>query len=263
MPAKRLFFLSVAANCVLLLATVPAVAQSAGVPTRLSVEQQSGTVPAPVALTQQSAGEPPSTPAPPQTPQQSNQLNTAGGSHNAEVSFFVGGLVGGDLVSLLDDGFSLTSTLNNGRTYGGRVGYYSFPLGAEGSFAYSNSGLGLSADLDEVTVKVGARVMYLEANALLILIPGPVQPFLTAGGGLHSYEFLDLAGLGVTKWGWNFGGGLKFNIKRVSLRVDVRDHITQVSAADLNIDDELAELLDVGEQTLHNAEISFGIGFRF
>jgi hypothetical protein len=43
----------------------------------------------------------------------------------------------------------------------------------------------------------------------------------------------------------------------------VRDHITQVSAADLNIDEELAALLGASEQTLHNAEISFGVGFRF
>jgi hypothetical protein len=172
MPAKRLFFLSIASSCALLVAAVPAVAQSASESTSVT--------------------------AAPQTPQPQDQLATGGGSHNGEVSFFVGGLVGGDLVGLLDDGFSLSSTLNNGRTYGGRVGYYSFPLGAEGSFAYSKSGLGLSADLEEVTVKIGARVMYLEANGLLILIPGPVQPFLTAGGGLHSYEFLDLAGLGVS-----------------------------------------------------------------
>jgi hypothetical protein len=198
-----------------------------------------------------------------QTPQSGQALTPVSREHNAEASFFVGGLVGGDLGTFLDEGFSLSSTLQNGRTYGGRVGYYTFPLGAEASFAYSNSGLGITTGFDDATIKIGARVMYLEANGLLILIPGPVQPFLTAGGGLHSYEFLDLAGIKVQKWGWNFGGGIKFNIKRVSLRVDVRDHLTRVSAADLNVDEEVADLLDIGEQSLHNAEISFGIGFRF
>lgn len=182
---------------------------------------------------------------------------------DAEVSFFLGGLIGGDLASILDDGFSLTGTLQNGRTYGGRVGYYPFPLGVEGSFTYSNSGLGLEAELDRARVEIAARVMYFEANAILLLLPGPVQPFLTGGGGIHSYEFVDLAGVQLRKWGLNFGGGLKANIKRVSLRVDVRDHVTQVSTADLNIDDELAELIGVQSQSLHNAELSFGIGVRF
>lgn len=210
---------------------------------------------------------PPPSEAPPAAAQgpQARRPGLAAGNprHNGEVSFFVGGLVGGDLASLVTDGFSLSSTLENGRTYGGRVGYYSFPFGAEGSFAYSNSGLGVTASFDNATIAIAARVMYLEGNALLLLVPGPVQPFLTAGGGLHSYEFLDLAGIQLQKWGWNFGGGLKINVKRVSLRVDLRDHITRLTAADLNIDDELAELLNVGQQTLHNAEVSFGFGFRF
>jgi len=198
-------------------------------------------------------------------PQQQQVQNLAVGnpSTNREVSFFLGGLVGGDLGNLLTDGFSLSSTLENGRTYGGRIGYYTFPLGVEGSFAYSNSGLGITADFDDLRITLGARVMYAEVNALLIIIPGPVQPFITGGGGLHSYKFADLAGVDLNKWGWNFGGGLKFNIKRVSLRADVRDHLTTVSAADLNIDQALADLLGIREQQLHNVEISFGIGFRF
>ncbi|MGD8330625.1 MAG: outer membrane beta-barrel protein [Acidobacteriota bacterium] len=198
-----------------------------------------------------------------QTPQQGQSLSVPSRDHNAEASFFIGGLVGGDLASLVTDGFSLSSTLENGRTYGGRVGYYTFPLGVEGSFTYSNRGLGFTTSFERADISLGARVMYLEGNVLLILIPGPVQPFLTGGGGLQSYELVDFAGIQLQKWGWNFGGGIKFNIKRVSLRVDVRDHLTKVSAADFNIDQELADLLDIGEQSLHNAEISFGIGFRF
>jgi len=210
------------------------------------------------------AAEPAQPPAaPPQTQQQGQTLSTGNPSHNTEASFFVGGLVGGDLATLVDDGFSLSSTIENGRTYGGRLGYYTFPLGVEGSFTYSNSGLGITAGFDQATVKIGARVMYLEANALLILLPGPVQPFVTGGGGFHSYEFLDLAGVKLQKFGWNFGGGVKVNIKRVSLRVDVRDHLTQFTAADLNIDQEFADLLNIGTQSLHNAELTFGIGFRF
>jgi opacity protein-like surface antigen len=236
MPKHRAFALSIAFVSALVLAAQPALAQETTPPPTTPVEQQP-------------------------TPEQN--LAVGNPNHNTEVSFFIGGLVGGDIGTLLTDGFSLSSTLENGRTYGGRVGYYTFPFGVEGSFAYSNSGLGFTAGINDIDVTLGARVMYFEANALLIIIPGPVQPFVTAGGGMHSYEFHDLAGIDVMKLGWNFGGGLKINIKRVTLRADVRDHITSISAADLNIDQELADLLDIGTQKLHNVEISFGFGVRF
>jgi len=242
MPKHRAFALSIALVSALVLAAQPALAQA------------------------QETTPPPTTPVE-QQPAQGQTLAAGNPNHNTEVSFFIGGLVGGDIATLLTDGFSLSSTLENGRTYGGRVGYYTFPFGVEGSFSYSNSGLGFTAELNDIDVTLGARVMYFEANALLIIIPGPVQPFVTAGGGMHSYEFHDLAGIEVMKlgwnFGWNFGGGLKINIKRVTLRADVRDHITSISAADLNIDRELADFLDIGLQKLHNVEISFGIGVRF
>ena len=178
--------------------------------------------------------------------------------------FFIGGLAGGDLANIIDGNFSLTGTLENGRTYGGRLGWYRWPLGAEGSFAYSDSGLVAETDLSpDATIRVPARVMYLEANALLLLIPGPVQPFVTGGGGLHSYKIVDLQNLELRKWGWNFGAGLKINIKRVVVRADVRDHLTRFTAQDLGVTDEVKELLGIADQDLHNVEISFGVGFRF
>lgn len=240
MPKSRVFTSSIVFLCAFVFAAQPVRAQEA-----------TPTSPTPAA------------PAP--APQQPQGQTFAVGSprNNAEVSFFVGGLVGGDFGSLLRGGFSLSNTLENGRTYGGRIGYYTFPFGVEGSFAYSNSGLGITSSLNDVTIRLGARVMYAEANVLLLLIPGPVQPFITGGGGLHSYKFVDLAGVELNRWGWNFGGGLKINIKRVSLRADVRDHLTSISAADLNIDQQLADLLGISSQKLHNVEVSFGIGFRF
>lgn len=236
MPKSRVFTLSIVCLAAFVLAAQPVLAQE---------------------------GTAPPTPAPASQQPQGQILAVGAPSNHAEVSFFVGGLVGGDLGTLLTDGFSLSSTLENGRTYGGRMGYYTFPLGVEGSFAYSNSGVGLTSSFDDVTISLGARVMYAEVNALLLLIPGPVQPFITGGGGLHSYKFIDLPGVEVNKWGWNFGGGLKINIKRMSLRADVRDHLTSITAADLNIDQQLADLLGLTSQKLHNVEISFGIGFRF
>ncbi len=106
--------------------------------------------------------------------------------------------------------------------------------------------------------------MCFEANGMLLLIPGPVQPFLTAGGGYHSYSFADLAGLKLNKFGWNFGAGLKFNISRVSLRVDIRDHLRpDISAQDLGVDEALANIIGLNNQDLHNVELSFGLGVKF
>lgn len=240
MPKNRVFVLSIVLLAAILLAASPVVAQ-----------EGTATLPTPTVS------------ATPLQQLQGQTLAVGAPANHAEVSVFMGGLVGGDLGAVLSDGFSLSSTLESGRTYGGRIGYYTFPFGVEGSFSYSNNGLGITGSFDSATISLGARAMYAEGNLLLILIPGPVQPFVTGGGGLHSYKFIDLAGIDVSKWGWNFGGGLKINVKRVSFRADVRDHLTSISAAELNIDQEIADLLGLGSQKLHNVELSFGIGFRF
>jgi len=222
-------------------------------------QQQSGEQPPPVTQ----AAPPVEQPVEAEPPQ-GQTLAVGNPGYNAEASFFIGGLIGGDLFNLLTGDFSLSSTLENGRTYGGRLGYYKWPVGVEGSFAYSDSGLAFQANLDGAEVRLAARVMYAEANALVMIIPGPVQPFVTGGGGMHSYKMSDLRGVEINKWGWNFGGGVKINISRVSLRADIRDHMTpNITAADLNLDPELAELLGIDSQTLHNVEFSFGLGFRF
>ncbi len=205
----------------------------------------------------------PASSPPPVVVQPAQALSVAAPSRNTEVSFFLGGLVGGDLPAVITGDFSLAGTFQNGRTYGARVGYYTFPFGIEGSFTHSNSGLAATVDLSEINIELAARVVYMEANAILFLIPGPVQPFVTGGGGLHSYKLTDLGGLDINKWGWNFGGGLKINISRVALRADVRDHMTTVDGDALGIDQEIADLLGLNAQRLHNVELTFGVGFRF
>lgn len=218
---------------------------------------------APPAPPQQEVAPAPAPPPAPVVVEPVQALSVASPSRNTEVSFFLGGLVGGDLPAVITGDFSLAGTFQNGRTYGARVGYYTFPLGIEGSFTHSNSGLAVAVDLSEINIELAARVVYMEANAILFLIPGPVQPFVTAGGGLHSYKLTDLGGLDVNKWGWNFGGGLKISISRVSLRADVRDHMTTVDGAALGFDQELVDLLGFNAQRIHNVELSFGVGFSF
>jgi len=232
-------------SCAMTLGVLPALAQEPPLPPQEQVAPVPVPPPEPVAL-------PPA-----------QALSVANPGRNTKVSFFLGGLVGGDLTTIISGDFSLVGTFQNGRTYGGRVGYYTFPLGVEGSFTHSNSGLAATIDLDEINVEFAARVVYMEANAILFLLPGPVQPFVTGGGGLHSYKLSDLGGLDINKWGWNFGGGLKINISRVSLRADVRDHMTSVDGLALGIDQQLADLLGFSAQRLHNVELTVGAGFSF
>jgi len=61
--------------------------------------------------------------------------------------------------------------------------------------------------------------------------------------------------------GYNFGGGLKINIKAITLRGEVRDHVTSFEQGDFRIGDIISAV--TGGDTLHNIEISGGIGVRF
>jgi opacity protein-like surface antigen len=180
-------------------------------------------------------------------------------SAEGEATFVIGGLVGGDFVEILQGDFSLTSTFENGTLYGGRLGYYGFPLGIEGSFIYSRSGLSVNV----ADIALDARVGYGEVNALLLILPGPVQPFVTAGGGVHYFKFTEFDDAQAAKFGWNFGGGLKASISRLALRVDLRNHRTTFTAGDFGIDDEITDALEIRDVSLNNIEVSFGIGIRF
>ena len=50
----------------------------------------------------------------------------------------------------------------------------------------------------------------------------------------------------------------------MSIRFDVRDHVTPLKAEDFGQLGLIAEILGLDlDQTLHNLELSFGIGIRF
>lgn len=181
-------------------------------------------------------------------------------SAEAEATFVMGGLLGGSFVEILEGDFSLESTFENGPLFGGRLGWYGFPIGVEGSFVYSGSGLTVDI-IDDL--RVDAKVMYGELNALLIILPGPVQPFVTGGGGLHYFELSEFDSAKVYQFGWNFGGGIKAHVSRLALRFDIRNHRTPFSAGDFDLDEEIAEALGLQSVALNNLEISFGVGIRF
>jgi opacity protein-like surface antigen len=101
---------------------------------------------------------------------------------------------------------------------------------------------------------------------VIVILPGPVSPFVTAGLGLHYLNFnvADLVSFDRSKLGYNFGGGLKVNASRVSFRLDLRDHVTTFGFDDLGLGiiGDLIGLSD-SEARLHNVELSFGLGIRF
>ena len=188
-----------------------------------------------------------------------------------EISFVIGAMVGGDFEALISaDDVSLTSNFKSAPLYGARLGWFGYPLGIEGSLVYSPSGL--SGDLQESFLTIDTRVIYMEANLVLVILPGPISPYITGGLGLHSFDFkanvaqIDQTfSLGdVNKLGYNFGGGLKFNMSRISIRAEVRDHITKFTEEDFGFDPAIGELLGIQfDQSLHNLGISGSIGIRF
>lgn len=188
-------------------------------------------------------------------------------SAQVELTGVVGGLLGGDLDNILAGNASVKGAFDNGPVYGVRLGWVGGFFGFEGSFVGSPSGVAIS--IPNRPVDLGGKVYYAEANALLIPIPGPISPFFTVGAGWHSYTFDLEAGnqqsdqVTLEKTGWNIGGGLKINIKALTLRGDVRDHITRVGPTDFNVGDIETDLGITEEATLHNVEISAGIGIRF
>lgn len=190
---------------------------------------------------------------------------SAGQAHaDGAVSVFGGANVGGNLSLLTDGGnLDLQTAIKNSPIFGMRVGTYGFPIGFEGSLTYSPSAIigGINDQLD-----INTNILYVEANVLLIILPGPVAPFVTGGVGVHylGFNFADLATTSQTKFGWNVGGGLKVNLAPVQLRVDIRDHVTTMGLGDLGLG-FVGNLIGLGttDARVHNFELSFGVGIRF
>jgi opacity protein-like surface antigen len=175
-------------------------------------------------------------------------------AQSTEATFSIGALLGDDIglnLGIIDDA---TAKFENSPIYGGRLGWYGFPLGIEGSVMYSPTGVVIEPSF---LTPDKASLLYAEANVLLIIIPGPVAPFVTGGVGAHRIEFgFGQGKLTETVFGWNWGGGLKAKFGPISLRGDLRDHVSKFES------DDVLALLGIAN-TFHNWEASVGIGVAF
>jgi len=146
----------------------------------------------------------------------------------------------------MDDGFrmALRMTLNTGRWTGHEFGY-----------GYSRSGISVAgAELAPVSVHSGLYHFLLYATP-----EGTrVRPF-AAGGGHFSSFFPPGAdvyyGNQITKFGFNFGGGIKARVTDVwGIRIDVRQYGTGQPFSDFFVRTE---------GLLWQTEITAGISFNF
>ena len=127
-----------------------------------------------------------------------------------------------------------TYSISNGIRIGARIAFNPRAFtGHEVSYSYQHANLNFVAtgesggnqDLGNV------RAHHMYYNYVLHATPSriPIRPFVTGGGGFSSF-FLpgisSLSGRGDTKFGYNYGGGVKFNLFMYGIRFDVRNHVT-------------------------------------
>ncbi len=155
------------------------------------------------------------------------------------ISMGYGALSDNDISSqnLLDAAGRDTYSITNGVRVGARMGFNSRRfIGHEVSYSYQHAGLDFLQVREEETASadLGAvRAHHMYYNVLLHAVPTgfkiPIRPFVTGGGGFSSF-FLpgvsSFSGYGDTKFGYNYGAGIKLNFFTYGFRFDVRNHVT-------------------------------------
>ncbi|MEZ5396744.1 MAG: outer membrane beta-barrel protein [Bryobacterales bacterium] len=147
--------------------------------------------------------------------------------------------------------------LADGWRAGARVSFNSGALtGHELTYGYERHDIEIGGAPEST-----ARMQQFAYNFVLHVMPkgSMVRPFVTAGAGYTTFSpgdggiFRD--GRNENKFGYNYGGGLKFKLSRwVGMRVDARDHVTgKPNFLDLN-----------GlSGRLHSLEVSAGFSLLF
>jgi opacity protein-like surface antigen len=116
---------------------------------------------------------------------------------------------------------------NNGLRIGGRLSMNRWFLGHEISYAWQKTNLKTaSEDIGGVSIH---NYYY---NFVVHATPEgtAIRPFVTGGAGFSTFfppGVSSLSGSGDNKFGFNYGGGVKFRLTdKFGLRMDVRDHLT-------------------------------------
>lgn len=174
-----------------------------------------------------------------------------------ELTFVLGAMIGDSLTDVLQiRPNNLTTGFKNAPIFGGRLGWSAFPFAVEGSLVYSPSAVRI-ANLGSLD----ANLVYAEAEVQILILPGPIAPFVGGGIGIHSIQLRSLDVPRETTVGYVFGGGLKAAFGSLGLRVDLRDHITPL---DVTAGSEFVEVLGIAANTkIHNVELSGGLTIRF
>ncbi|MCY4596112.1 MAG: outer membrane beta-barrel protein [Bryobacterales bacterium] len=135
-----------------------------------------------------------------------------------------------------DSGLPATGSvsISDGVRIGGRMAFNPRAFfGHEVSYAYQHGGLeifeGSEGTNETITYVVRAHHMYYNFVVHALPTGTTVRPFATGGGGFSSFfppGASTFSGGGDTKFGYNYGGGIKFNLFKYGVRFDVRNHIT-------------------------------------
>lgn len=175
-----------------------------------------------------------------------------------EVTFVLGAMIGDSLRDVLQvRPATLTEGFENAPIFGGRLGWSAFPFAIEGSLLYSPSAIQV-ADVGSFD----ARIVYAEAELQILILPGPVAPFVSGGIGIHSIQPRIGSEPRENMVGYVLGGGLKIAIGSLGVRADLRDHITPLDVSKLS--DDFLQIIGIAENTtLHNVELSGGLTIRF
>jgi len=149
-------------------------------------------------------------------------------------------------------------SVDNGIRIGGRLSMNRWFLGHEISYAWQKSNLKVESSAGSDSAGMSIQNFYYNFVAHATPQGTAIRPFVTAGVGVSTFfppGASSLSGGGDNKFGYNYGGGLKFRLsEKFGLRFDVRDHVTGRPFKDF---------LQPVSGKLHNTEYSAGFALLF
>ena len=145
--------------------------------------------------------------------------------------------------------------VDNGVRIGGRLSMNRWFLGHEISYAWQKTHL--KSVIGTGSEDIGSMsIQNFYYNFVVHATPEgtAIRPFVTGGAGVSTFfppGVSSLSGSGNNKFGFNYGGGVKFRLTdKFGLRMDVRDHVTGRPFGNLGV--------NTLDGKFHNIEFSVG-----